>query len=138
MEVAAHHEFEAAHRALSDVGVEALTNYPLAAVAVEASPGIGALSLAASPNPMRPQERLTVRFGYHSLVPARISIHAADGRLVRGASVVAGASGSDGYAGTWNWDGIDEAGRATPAGVYFVTLRAGPVQASTRFVRLGH
>ncbi len=121
----------------TDAGVAALTSYPLAAVAVGASPGDGALSLAASPNPMPPRGRLTVRFGCHGLVPARIAIHAADGRRVRSASVAAESAGGDARSGTWTWDGIDDAGRSMPAGMYFVTLRAGPDQVSTRFVRLG-
>ncbi|MEP7027143.1 MAG: hypothetical protein ABI960_00980 [Candidatus Eisenbacteria bacterium] len=119
----------------TEAGVEALTSYPLAAVGVEPSP-IDAVSLAAAPNPMRPSGRLAVRFAYPGRVPARLAIYTAGGRQVRVAKLDPLPAGDSSQTGTWTWDGIDDAGRATPAGVYFISLRAGPAHATTRFVRL--
>jgi flagellar hook assembly protein FlgD len=36
----------------------------------------------------------------------------------------------------FRWDGLDTAGRAAPAGIYFVTVAAGDERISTRLLRM--
>ncbi len=75
--------------------------------------GRGVLLAPPFPNPSR--GAATFAFESFDDAPVTIAIYDARGRAVRRA-VVAGAPGRR----SWAWDGLDEAGRSTPAGVYRV------------------
>lgn len=97
-------------------------------------PGLGpeALGLTAlSPNPARGEVRMRLDLPR----PARVTAEVLDvtGRSVRvlrsGAQLGVGAH-------VLAWDGADESGARTPAGVFFVRVRAGDEVLATRVVRL--
>lgn len=77
------------------------------------------LALAGAPNPFNP--RTMVSFELPEPGRARLAVHDAAGRLVRvlldGRDLAAGR-------GEVAWDGLDDGGRAAPAGVYVAVLEA--------------
>ncbi len=73
-------------------------------------------TLAAAPNPFNPAT--TLRFSTESAGTARLTIHDPRGRLVR--TLVNDALPAGEHAA--RWDGRDDAGRATAAGVYLARL----------------
>ena len=88
-------------------------------------------SLALSPNPSRGP--VSIRFAIPGAGAHRLEIYDAAGRRVR--ALESGALVSAGR--TTLWDGRDDAGRALPAGVYRVVLRAegGRAEASVTLLR---
>lgn len=84
--------------------------------APSAGPVAARITLAASPNPARGIARL------RAALPraARVTVHVTDaaGRRVR--TLVEGALPAGAH--EWAWDGADESGHATGAGVYFASL----------------
>lgn len=89
-----------------------------------------ARALWAGPNPWTPQTEL--RFRIDDAAPVRLAVVDVSGRVVRtlrNGVVEAGLHREQ-------WDGLDEAGRAVPSGIYFVRLDGGALQASTRLVVL--
>jgi hypothetical protein len=80
------------------------------------------------PSPFR--RRLDLRLGADRPVDAAVRILGRDGRLVRTIAVPFGAA-------TVCWDGRDEAGRTTPAGVYLCCLSGGGRTRTESVVFLG-
>jgi len=82
------------------------------------------------PNPFR--SSVAFRLDMSQAGTARVSLHDASGRLVR---TLANGTLS---AGThpMSWDGNDDAGRALPAGLYFVAADAAGTHAAGRVVKL--
>jgi len=90
-------------------------------------PDAGAgVSLAVYPNPFNP--RATLRLSAPAAGPARLDVFDAAGRRVR--SLLAG----DVPAGSREvvWDGLDGAGRAAPAGVYFAVAEVAGGRSTAR------
>ncbi len=79
----------------------------------------GAATLGARPNPFRGSTR--IEFSRPRSGDARIRIYDAAGRHVRTLEEQAGGAGVRAVA----WDGKDDAGRALPAGVYFLDAECG-------------
>jgi len=82
------------------------------------------------PNPFR--STVAFRLDMAQAGTARVSLHDASGKLVRtlaSGSLTAGAH-------ALSWDGRDDAGRALPAGLYFVAVDAAGTRASGRVVKL--
>ena len=73
--------------------------------------------------------RALVEFG-GGAGPSEILVMSANGRLVR--RLVGGPTGN----GAVMWDGRDEGGRPAAPGIYFVTLRSGRAEATSKFVLL--
>lgn len=80
------------------------------------------------PNPFNP--RTTLRFTLSAAGPARLSIHDVQGRHLR--LLMDGDLPAGEHA--LNWDGLDDAGKALPSGVYFSRLEAGGEQRSGKLV----
>lgn len=103
--------------------------YRFAPTAVD-SPWLGgALAASAWPNPFR--ESVTVRFALPAALAYRASLHDAQGRLVRNFTGE-GVGGEQGLV----WDGRDTAGRAQPAGLYFLRVAAGGAEWRGRLLKL--
>ncbi len=64
----------------------------------------------------------------------RLSIHDADGRLVR---TIEGVSSSSG-AGAIVWDGLGPTGRRVPPGVYWCRLDVDGLRTVVKIVRMDH
>lgn len=96
---------------------------------VGSSPKFEALRVL-GPNPFR--SAVAFRLDMLNAGRARVSLHDATGRLVR--TLVNGAlpAGSNAL----SWDGMDDAGRALPAGLYFVSVDAAGTRAAGRVVKL--
>jgi hypothetical protein len=77
----------------------------------------GAPSLTVAPNPAR--GRTTISCAGVGAGPLVVAIHDAAGRRIRTLR-----DGSAGAVRNLAWNGLDDEGRAVPAGVYFVTLPA--------------
>ena len=88
------------------------------------------LALRVSPNPMRGEG--VVQLSLPSARDVRVAILDLSGRQVR--EIVHAPLGAGSH--TWRWDGRSDAGQATPAGVYFVTVTAGDRSLGTRVLRL--
>ena len=82
--------------------------------------------LGAAPNPFNP--RTTIHFALQEASHVRLSVHDLAGRLVR--TLLDG--GLPAGAQQVNWDGCDEAGRATNSGCYLVRLEAGGMVETVR------
>lgn len=85
---------------------------------------------SAYPNPFNPSTSIDFRVGQSGRV--RLSVHDAAGRLVR--TLVATAMTAGEY--TVRWNGMDDAGRSAPSGVYFYRLTAGKDVATRKMVML--
>jgi hypothetical protein len=96
-------------------------------VAVDDGPPPAA-TLDAWPNPFNPALSITGTLPAGS--EARLAVHDLAGRRVRSLAIDAG---SDGHF-TAGWDGRDDAGRASPSGVYVLRLGAGEKVLSRRVV----
>jgi hypothetical protein len=81
-----------------------------------APPSVAGLQLAAAPNPFNPATQLD--FALARAGRARLTIHAADGRLL--ASLVDADLPAGPHA--FVWDGRDAAGRPVPSGFYLARL----------------
>lgn len=91
----------------------------------------GVLSLGApSPNPF--STRMQIRFTVARGAPVRLIVYDAAGREVRELVNAWTPAGSHAAA----WDGMDGAGRAAPAGLYFARLVAGDESVTRRFIRM--
>ena len=86
--------------------------------------------LTAAPNPFQTSARLDVRLT--GAEAARVTIHDAQGRLVRALAEALPAPGRH----TLLWDGRDDRGRVVAGGSYFVRVKAGPARWTTRLVRV--
>jgi len=98
------------------------------------APGTGvptASALRLGPNPFRAPGALQLELSLARAGHAEVRVFSPSGRLVRVVSDRALAPGVHALA----WDGRDDAGRAAPAGVYLVRVRA-PGLATTRRVAL--
>ncbi len=83
-----------------------------------------------TPNPARAES--LVRFALPRSGPARLSIYAADGRRVRRiVDATRLAAGPHSYV----WDGRDDAGHSTPAGIYLMRLDADGVTRTVKATR---
>jgi hypothetical protein len=82
------------------------------------------------PNPFR--SAVALRLDMRQAGPAHVSVHDAAGRLVRTLANGAYPAGSHAL----QWDGLDDAGRALPAGLYFVSAEAAGTRAAGRVVKL--
>jgi hypothetical protein len=90
----------------------------------------GALALRVSPNPSRGES--VIELALPSAQVVRVTVLDPSGRRVRdlhSASLPAGAH-------AFKWDGRDDQGRVTAAGVYFVTVEAGGRRTTARALRL--
>jgi hypothetical protein len=72
-----------------------------------------------SPNPFKPSTR--INFELSTSAPARLTIHSAQGHLVR--TLLDGTFPFAG--GTLTWGGLDHDGRQVALGVYFIRLQQG-------------
>jgi len=86
--------------------------------------------LSAAPNPFA--GGVTLRFGLTAAGPTSVEIFDAGGRRVR--ALAAGARAAGPHSVTW--DGRDETGRPTPAGIYFARLHTARGSISRRLIRL--
>ena len=95
-------------------------------------PGVwnGAQPLAAWPNPFR--ERTTLSFSLGAAGEYRAEIYDAQGRLVRELASGQAPAGAT----PLTWDGRDDAGRPTPAGVYLARVRGEAGEQHGRLLRL--
>ncbi len=101
--------------------------FPAAVSAAPAPPAAAAPRLLpAAPNPFNP--RTVLAFKLPAGGQARLDIYDLAGRRVR--ALVRGALPAGPHAAAW--DGRDDRGRAAPAGVYVVELRAGAARATGR------
>jgi hypothetical protein len=96
----------------------------------EAPPTPTAVRLSATPNPFR--AGVTLNFELPVAGFAEVDVYDLAGRLVR--RLYAGRL--DAGPGRLAWDGRDDAGRDTGAGIYFVRLRAGEAEVRSKVVRL--
>jgi hypothetical protein len=90
-----------------------------------------AMELHASPNPFAGTTRLEMVIPAGA-TDADLAVYSVDGRRV--ATLMSGAAGAG--ARTVTWDGRDDAGRRSGAGVYFARLRAGEETVTRRIVLL--
>jgi len=88
------------------------------------------LRVAAWPNPFNP--KVTLAFSLDAARVVKVSIHAADGRLVADFGERSYAAGGH----TLNWNGEDEDGRPQASGVYLLRVEAGGASATQRLVLL--
>jgi hypothetical protein len=86
--------------------------------------------LWSSPNPFH--DRLGLEFRLPAAAACDVTIHDVTGRLVRRLEPGVLAVGEQHI----TWDGRDEAGRPTGAGVYFVSVHAGELDVTAKVVRL--
>ena len=94
---------------------------------VGVAPGMrGPMILSAAPNPSSGAVRLA--FTASNEEPCAARVFNASGRLVRAFPSL--------HSGTFTWDGRDDRGALTPAGLYFVRITQGAVDATARLVRL--
>jgi len=115
---------------LKDTGDDVIYDHPIGvkvnAFGAVSGLGTGVEDVATSafgirgnwPNPFNP--KTTIRFALDGAGPARLVIYDAGGRRVRVLADGRFAAGEHGV----QWDGIDEAGRAQPSGLYFARLFA--------------
>ena len=94
-------------------------------------PWIGLRWLAAVPNPSRSRVTLTLR--HPERLTVRVDLFDVSGRLVRGL-FTGEVSGSE---TSWQWDGRDDRGTLTPAGIYFVRAKSPGAGRVQRIVRGG-
>ena len=85
----------------------------------------------ALPNPAH--RRTLIRFRTGSDGPIDLAIYSSDGRRVRTLLHGDRAAGTD----VLRWDGVDERGEASPAGVYFVKLESRGETAKQKIIWLG-
>jgi len=86
---------------------------------------------AIEPNPF--SAAATIEFEVAREAPVTLRVHDVGGRLVR--TLIDGASWSAGRHNA-TWDGMDENGRPTPAGIYLCTIDIGGVRDQRRVARL--
>jgi hypothetical protein len=99
-------------------------------VGVEHGPRVPALQLAVGPNPVV-EGPVTLRYALPQAGALRATAHDLSGRLVR--TIHDGRAEAE---GTLVWDGADDAGRAVPAGIYFIRVAAAGRQVTSRLVRV--
>ncbi len=99
-------------------------------VDVASGRGAGAVLAPVSPNPARGRASFAIRV--EDARRARVAIFDLHGRRVRGVDVASLGAGTHAL----SWDGRDDAGAPSPAGVYAVRLEAGGTAAVRRFVWL--
>ena len=99
-------------------------------VGVGDDPRAASLQLALGPNPVVTGP-LMLRYALPAAGALRVTAHDLSGRLVR--TIHEGPAEA---AGTLGWDGDDDAGRAVPAGVYFIRVAAAGQQLVRRLVRV--
>ena len=111
-----------------------ITGLPIAAppAVLGVGPGGPRLTggLAAAPNPFG--ARTTLSFQLARTGSVSLSIVGVDGRAVRSVPATMYAPGSH----TFEWDGLDDAGRAAAPGVYFAVIRTPEGESTTRIARL--
>ncbi|MEQ1834055.1 MAG: CHRD domain-containing protein, partial [Candidatus Eisenbacteria bacterium] len=111
-----------------------ITGLPIAAppAVLGVGPGGPRLTggLAAAPNPFG--ARTTLSFQLARTGSVALSIVGVDGRIVRGVPATMYAPGAH----TFEWDGLDDAGRAAAPGVYFAVIRTPEGKSTTRIARL--
>ncbi len=89
------------------------------------------LSVSNYPNPFNP--KTTVRFQLPAAGAVSVVVYDAAGRVVR--TLLADQEREAGEHDVW-WDGSDDAGRETAAGIYFVKIEAGGDFAASKLVLL--
>jgi hypothetical protein len=82
------------------------------------------------PNPFSPETRIGFELPRAGEVELRI--YSVDGRLVRGLVKDTRQAGRH----TVSWDGLDDAGRRLPSGIYFYSLRSPGIEESRRMILL--
>ena len=82
------------------------------------------------PNPFSPETQIS--FELPQAGEVELQIYSPDGRVVR--TLVMGTRPAGRH--TVRWDGLDDAGRAAPGGVYFYSLRAPGIEESRRMILL--
>ena len=82
------------------------------------------------PNPFSPETQIS--FELPQAGEVELAIYSPDGRLVR--ALLAGERRAGRH--TADWDGLDDAGRTAPGGVYFYSLRAPGIEESRRMILL--
>ncbi len=95
------------------------------------SAAVGVLSLVVSPNPFKGEA--VVRFAVPRTGPVSITVHDAQGRLVR--TLSEGVVFEPGFRDL-RWDGRDEGGHAVMSGIYLCRVRAAAQETATRMILL--
>jgi photosystem II stability/assembly factor-like uncharacterized protein len=90
------------------------------------------LHVASFPNPQTRGAELVLTSGPHGCSP-EIAVYAVDGRLIR--ELACPTFQGDGAVSV-TWDGRDSGGKRVASGVYFVKVRAGEEEATTRITLL--
>lgn len=85
-----------------------------------------------APNPVGRAAGCVIRFALPAAGDVTMDVIDLAGRRVHRVAEGSHAAG----AGSFAWDGRDDAGREVPAGVYFVIVRAGGAEAKAKVVRL--
>lgn len=115
-----------------NVRTRALEVVPMVVTGVGAGPDMAGVLRVHAPAPNPSRESLSLRYDLAREADVRIRIFDARGRLVR---ALADASRSRG-AHQVEWDGRDEAGTTTPAGMYFVSIEAAGARHHARVMRV--
>ena len=111
--------------------IEFLWDFSSVADPTEAAGLIDAIHLFQNqPNPFSPETQIT--FDLPQAGKAELQIFSPDGRLVR--KLVAGEHAAGRH--TVRWDGMNDAGRKVPGGVYFYSLKAPGIEESRRMILL--
>ena len=90
------------------------------------------LRVASLPNPQTHSAKLVLTSGPRGCSP-EIAVYAVDGRLIR---ELAGQAFQGDGAVSVTWDGCDSDGRRVASGIYFVKVKAGEEEATTRITLL--
>jgi len=124
---------QGAHNAIGEYGIDnvELTSTLIGVEPLPASAGVRPIELSAPyPNPTR--GAVVCAFETSDASEVRVMILDAAGRLVRSETLPGMAPGRR----TWMWDGLDAAGRVTPAGVYRVRVTGQAGGMSRPFVKI--
>jgi len=111
--------------------IEFLWDFSAVEGPAEAARLVSALRLFQNqPNPFSPETRIA--FDLPQAGPVELGVYSPDGRLVRTLVAEERPAGRQEV----RWDGLDEAGRQAPGGVYFYNLTAPGVAESRRMILL--
>lgn len=106
------------------------TVLPAVLAADEGPMNSGGFSIQRSPNPFSTRIQIEFVIPSGSEVPVWLGVHDLNGRLVRVLVDQKRGSGQNKV----EWDGRSDGGVVHPAGVYFVTIRAGTFKATRKVV----
>lgn len=96
----------------------------------EDAANLGGFAIQRSPNPFSTRTQIEFAIPAGSEVPVWLGVHDLNGRLVRVLVDQRRGSGRNKV----EWDGRSDGGAPNPAGVYFITIRAGNFKATRKVV----